>query len=165
MRNVLIFSSCLFLFACSSNSTGSVVNPNTPDMQSTLPGSQELQPTLSSPSNKIDNPYSPKADDSNLKASKAFIDTTEIFIMESFPIQIGFSLSGNLPSPCHQLRIIIESPDKNKEIHINVYSVVQKDQICAQVLEPFQVRLNLGSFPTGHYSIFINQEKINEFDS
>ena len=56
-------------------------------------------------------------------------------------------------------------PDKQNQIYVEVYSVILPDQMCAQVLEPFEANVGLGSFSAGHYSIWVNGEMIGEFDS
>ncbi len=34
-----------------------------------------------------------------------------------------------------------------------------------QVIEPFATTVSLGTFPAGHYSVYVNNELIGEFDS
>jgi hypothetical protein len=36
---------------------------------------------------------------------------------------------------------------------------------CIQVLEPFQEQIDLGTFPSGHYSVWLNGEWVGEFDA
>jgi hypothetical protein len=72
-------------------------------------------------------------------------------------------LQGALPTPCNQLRVIARSPDEQNRIQVDVYSVVDPSQVCAQVLEPLDANIGLGSFPTGHYSVWVNGEMVGEF--
>jgi hypothetical protein len=88
-----------------------------------------------------------------------------LLIFESFSDQISISLSGDLPTPCHQLRVQVNEPDENNKIDVDAYSVVDPDMICIQVLEPFQASIDLGTFPSGHYSVWVNGELAGEFDS
>jgi hypothetical protein len=47
-------------------------------------------------------------------------------------------VTGNTPTPCHQLRIKVPAkPDESGTLAIEVYSVAERGQICAQVLKPF----------------------------
>ena len=85
--------------------------------------------------------------------------------MESFPVQIMLSLSGSLPTPCNQLRVVNHPPNDENQIHVDVYSVIDPTQVCVQVLEPFDANIGLGSFPTGHYTVWVNGEMVGEFDS
>jgi hypothetical protein len=70
-----------------------------------------------------------------------------------------------LPTPCNQLRGDISPPDSENKIVVDVYSVVEADAICAQVVEPFEENFPLGSFPAGHYTLWVNGELVAEFDA
>ncbi len=94
-----------------------------------------------------------------------YLDLAEILIMESYPVQISLHLAGNLPDPCHDLRVVIGQPDGEKRISVEVYSVADPMTICGAMLEPVGVSLNLGSFPAGHYRVLVNEEIIGEFDA
>jgi len=48
---------------------------------------------------------------------------------------------------------------------VEVYSLVQPDQVCIQVLEPFDVNVPLGSYVAGSYTVVINGEEMGEFTS
>ena len=74
-------------------------------------------------------------------------------------------LAGDLPTPCNQLRAKINPPDTENKIVVDVYSVVDPNQVCVQVLEPFEASIDLGAFPTGHYTVWVNGEMAGEFDT
>jgi hypothetical protein len=109
--------------------------------------------------------YTPKPADSTLTRGPVFLDSTDLLTMESFPLQFSLNMKGNLPTPCHQLRISSNGPDAQNQIHLDVYSVVDPNVVCAEVLEPFDVNFPLGSFPTGHYILFVNEAQVAEFDA
>lgn len=113
----------------------------------------------------INSEYLPQRDDGNLTRGNVYIDRSELLIMESYPVQIALMLQGSLPTPCNQLRVIARPPDKENRIQVEVYSVIDPEQICAQVLEPFEANIGLGSFPSGHYSVWANGEMVGEFDA
>ncbi len=104
-------------------------------------------------------------EEENMTRSQVFIDSTELLILESYPIQVHLQLAGSLPTPCHKLRSFITPPDKENRIFIEVYSAVDPEVVCVQVLEPFSSTINLGSFPSGHYIVYLNEELIAEFDN
>lgn len=122
-------------------------------------GSPTNEPVPTKPSS-----YIPSPADSNLTREQIFLDSSDLLTMESFPLQFLLKLKGNLPTPCHQLRISVNPPDSQNTINIDIYSVVDPNTICAQVLEPFDVNYPLGSFPTGHYILLVNGIQIAEFD-
>ena len=122
---------------------------------------------VTSPSDAIApvNPLAPKPSDGKLTRGNVFIQKSELLIRESFPPQISLALSGDLPTPCYELRAVVSAPDQDNKINVDVYSVVDPDMICTQVLKPFQENIDLGAFPSGHYTVWINGELIGEFDS
>ncbi len=111
------------------------------------------------------NPSSPLPSDSNLERGNASISQSELLIRESYPVQIALSFAGELPTPCHQLRVIVSPPDAKNEIHIEIYTVYDPGATCIQVIQPFQEVVETGTFPTGHYTVWLNGEIIGEFDS
>jgi hypothetical protein len=117
------------------------------------------------PMTPSDAPYAPQPGDDSLTRGSAFVEATDILILESFPPQFQLSLSGSLPTPCNELRVVVEEPDTNNNIAVDVYSVVDPAVICIQVLKAFQASVNLGSFPSGHYTVTVNGEPSGEFDA
>lgn len=109
--------------------------------------------------------FSPQNGDIDFTRSDARLEKTELIIRESYPPQISLGMSGNLPTPCHQLRVAINEPDSEKRIMVDVYFVVDPKKSCIQVLKPFQEYVDLGTFPSGHYSVWVNGEQVGEFDS
>ena len=111
----------------------------------------------------VPRPYLPQPGDLALTRGAALIDSTDLLVMESYPVQIILALKGSLPTPCNQLRVVVNPPDQENQIQVEVYSVIDPGQICVQVLEPFEVNVGLGSFPAGHYSVWVNGEMIGSF--
>jgi hypothetical protein len=109
--------------------------------------------------------YDVQPGDGNLARGAVFIEEYGLLTMESYPLQFMLSLSGTLPDPCHRLRAVIQPPDAENKIFIEVYSVADPNTMCIQVIEPFQLNLPLGSFPTGHYMVWVNGKLIAEFDA
>lgn len=111
------------------------------------------------------NPLRPKPGDVKLTRGNIFIQESGLLIRESFPPQVSLSFSGDLPTPCHELRAVINPPDTDNKIVVDAYSVVDPNMICTQVLKPFQESIDLGTFPSGHYTVWINGEMAGEFDT
>lgn len=117
------------------------------------------------PPNVISGDYAPQTGDPALTRAPVFLDSTDLLTMESFPLQFSLNIKGSLPTPCHQLRIANKQSDPQNQIHLDIYSVVDPNMVCAEVLEPFDVNFPLGSYPSGHYTLFINGTQIAEFDA
>jgi hypothetical protein len=123
-------------------------------------------PVDSMPTNEpITNPFAPQPGDESLSRGNVYINEASLIIRESFPPQISLTLTGDLPTPCNQLRAEISPPDTDNKIVVDVYSVMDPSQVCVQVLEPFEASIDLGTFPTGHYTVWINGEIVGEFDT
>ena len=137
----------------------------------TLPPGSAQAPSPDTPVNNLtplppsQAPYAPQPGDDALQRGPAFVEATDLLVLESYPLQFNLSLSGELPTPCHELRIFVGEPDADNNIAVDVYSLVDPNAICIQVLQSFQASVNLGSFPTGHYTITVNGEAAGEFDA
>ncbi len=117
------------------------------------------------PSPVEQNGYMPQPSDSSMIRGNAFLDAKELLTLESFPLQFLLRLTGSLPTPCNQLRVAVSLPDAENKVLVDVYSVSKPDEICMQVIEPFDVNIPLGSFPAGKYTLWVNGEKVAEFQS
>ena len=81
--------------------------------------------------------YAPRPADDALARGRAFVDSTDIK-------DRALRVTGNTPTPCHQLRINVPAkPDASGALAIEVYSVSERGQICAQVLKPFTATVAL----------------------
>jgi hypothetical protein len=111
------------------------------------------------------NPYAPVNGDEGLQRGEVDIDSQEILILESFPPQFRLHVTGALPTPCHQLRAVVHEPNDQNQIHVEIYSVVNPNTVCIQVLEPFEASIPLGSnLEGGSYTVFVNGELVGEIN-
>jgi len=113
------------------------------------------------------NPYAPQSADSTLMAGDIIVDSSSVFLTKSQPPQVMVNFAYFQPTPCHQLRVEISTPDADNHIALKAYAVAEKDKPCALMAlsTPLQASLNLGSFPSGHYFVVLNGNQIGEFDS
>jgi hypothetical protein len=86
-----------------------------------------------------------------------YVDTTDILLLESFPVQVQLQVSGSLPTPCH-------SPDwtvwyGEDAIEVRLWSVADTG-LCAAVLEPFDISIPLGAFETVSLPVVLNGEGV-----
>ena len=116
---------------------------------------------------QFDNPYAPQAGDSDLMAGDITIDSSSVFLSKSQPPQLMVNFDYFQPTPCYQLRVGISGPDSENHIALKAYAVSEKDKACTlmALATPLQASLDLGSFPRGHYVVFLNDNQIGEFDS
>lgn len=122
------------------------------------PASGDLSMKIDPEMNLSFDDLSPVADDKKLSMGKVFIESYELLIKESGPIQAELWVVGQLPTPCHQLRVVVSEPDAKGQINLRAYSVVDPEVMCIQVLEPFQTQIPLSDLPAGKFNIVINDE-------
>lgn len=156
----------LFLLLLALSAACAPLQGSSPEPGTIPPDTAVTNPPAGAPTEEpVTSPYVPQPDDTGLSQAEVYIQEMGLIIRESYPPQISLNLSGELPTPCHQLRVQVEERDENNRIDVNAYSVVDPEMVCAQVLESFQANIDLGTFPSGHYSVFVNGELAGEFDS
>ncbi|HLE52366.1 MAG TPA: hypothetical protein VI755_09895 [Anaerolineales bacterium] len=147
-----LFISELLLAACAGQSipgTGAYPEPGSPGdiiVASPYPGFEQPYPA----------PWEPAVGDENLVRGEVFIEEQEVIVLESFPPQFMLKLSGALPTPCHQLRVKVNDPNPQNQVQVEVYSLAKPDEICIQVLKPFEESIPLGSYTSGKYEVLVN---------
>lgn len=127
------------------------------------------EPTSSEPSGVPiplpTNPYQPRPGDERFTRGPVFIETVDLLIRESYPPQYAVMIKGNLPTPCHEVRAVVEPPEMSNKIKINVFSLVDPEKICVQVLAKFEMTISLGSFPAGNYEVWVNDMMIGHINA
>ncbi len=110
--------------------------------------------------------YEPQPGDDQLTRGDVTVDVSgsRLFTSDTQPRLVSVILKGDLPDPCHQLRIVFTPADTQNKINLDVYSVFDPKTNCVTVIQPFQVTFSLGSFPSGHYSVYVNGQLLGEFD-
>ncbi|NOH03657.1 MAG: hypothetical protein HND47_17695 [Chloroflexi bacterium] len=109
--------------------------------------------------------YAPRPEDASLTRGPAYVDSTDLLTLESYPLQFMLQLKGSLPTPCHALRVAVSAPDAQNKVMVDVYSVSDPNMMCAQMLKSFEVNIPLGSFPAGKYTLWVNGSQVAEFDA
>ena len=85
-----------------------------------------------------------------------YIDSVEVLLLESWPVQVNVIIRGSLPTPCYALGWDLGEPDAGGRIVLSVFSTVDMDEACIQVLQPFEWTIDVGSFTTGSYVLVVN---------
>jgi hypothetical protein len=137
--------------------------PTLPSPPSAYPGPDE--PVSPGSPDPYPSPLDPLPGEESMDRGEAFVDDIQLLVMESFPPQYLLQVRGSLPTPCHNLRADISEPDAQNRIDIVLFSLVDPDMTCIQVLESFQTGINLGSFPQGSYTVLLNGEQVAEFEA
>ncbi|PKN93118.1 MAG: hypothetical protein CVU44_11875 [Chloroflexi bacterium HGW-Chloroflexi-6] len=159
--SILLLTFTIALSACQP-APANLPEPENPDSTVTSPS---LPPDTSVGSWREESPYAVQPGDEKLQGGNIYINSSELLTLESYPPQFVLSVSGDLPDPCHQLRVKVTEADSENRIYVSVYTLVNPDAICIQVLKPFDINIPLGSFPTGEYQLYLNGEKVADFQS
>jgi len=112
-----------------------------------------------------DQPIQPLPVNGQFQSGNVYIDSSDLLILESYPLQLNLVITGNLPDPCHQLQFTVNPPDNMNNIYVKVYSLTDGNSACIQVLDSFSATIPLGTYPSGHYHVYLNSISVGEFDS
>ncbi|MES0359393.1 MAG: hypothetical protein ABUK20_00635 [Anaerolineales bacterium] len=118
--------------------------------------------THTTPPQSTPAPWEPTAGDNNLVRGEVFLDRTDIVILESDIPKFVLRISGALPTPCHNIRVVVSEADDRNNIQVDVYSLAAPDEICIQVLEPFETMVPLGVYTSGEFQVVVNGKEIGE---
>ncbi len=111
--------------------------------------------------------YEPQPGDEKLKRDQVFLEleSSQVVSSQSQPPQVNLTLMGSLSDPCHKLRVVVSPPNARNEINLDVYSVFDLNLACITVIQPFSADIPLGTYPVGHYTVYVNGQLLGEFDS
>jgi hypothetical protein len=107
-------------------------------------------------------PNNPLPTQGSMARGMAFVDKSELVSSKTSPVQYSLKVSGSLPTPCNVLKYDVKKPDAQNRIQVDVYSQVQSDQMCAQVMQPFDTSIPLESLTSGKYSVVVNGSQVGE---
>ena len=116
---------------------------------------------------QFDNPYAPQPGDRDLKRGEIEIQAALVASTRSLPPQILIQFTYLPQDVCYRLRVTVTRPDEQNRILIDAYGVTEAEQACMMMmpLAPQDIRLNIGSFPDGAYTVWLNGRQIGEFNS
>ena len=118
----------------------------------------------------VDDPQVPAEEEdvtppNNAVYAPVTVNTADVLIMESYPIQVAVTVSGTKPTPCNHVREQVAAPNADNEIHISLDSWADPALSCVQVLAEFEQRipLPLSDIADGSYTVWVNGEQVGEF--
>jgi inhibitor of cysteine peptidase len=97
--------------------------------------------------------------DQAVTTGKASVQSIEILIMESFPVQIAVLARGELPDACTEIDQVDQRVDPEAQaLWVEITTVRPTDLACIQVLAPFEERIPLDVYglPAGTYTVDVN---------
>lgn len=88
---------------------------------------------------------------------QAMVESVDVLLMESFPVQISVIARGQLPDGCTQIDEVI-TQQSGDTFRIAVTTVRLPDQVCTQALVPFEqtIALDAVGLEAGTYNVSVN---------
>lgn len=85
------------------------------------------------------------------------VQTVELRILESFPVQVHAVARGELPDPCTSIASVSQAR-RGFDIEVRLTTTRPRDLACIQVLAPFEeiVALDVLGLPAGRYRVEVN---------
>ncbi len=112
-------------------------------------------PTEAPPISTDTSPSSTPGIDRDIYQEHSYVDSMQINIMESFPLQVSVTIQGNLPDGCTYL--VDKKATKTDETTFEVHIFTERDPLalCTQALVPFEetFQLDVAGLPAGTYTV------------
>jgi inhibitor of cysteine peptidase len=88
---------------------------------------------------------------------QAMVESVEVRILESMPVQVQVVVKGNLSDACTKVGDIAQVRDGDS-FNITIASTRQADLVCAQVITPFEetIKLDVTGLKAGAYTVTVN---------
>lgn len=126
---------------------GAVIDPN-PTTESDEPVSSDT------PVPTADNATEPSG---SLIQGVAAVESVEILILESFPVQVHAVARGNLADSCTTIDDVVQTRNGNI-FEVTITTVRPTNALCPEVLIPFEevIPLEVAGLPAGTYTVDVN---------
>ncbi|WP_420644204.1 NBR1-Ig-like domain-containing protein [Candidatus Leptofilum sp.] len=119
-------------------------------------GRNEPDTADSTPTTAADTPTAAVPDDTPLQ-QEAAVDSIEILILESFPVQVNVRARGDLPDGCTTIDNV-ETTQQGTTFNINITTLRQTGELCTEALVPFEetISLDVLGLSAGTYAVNVN---------
>ena len=93
--------------------------------------------------------------DNGYLVEKVTIESVEVRLAESYPVQVFVEVAGYMPDPCWEAQPPTVEQDGSRW-NIEIVAEREADLICAQVIEPYEEVIALGPVDPGDYLVDVN---------
>ncbi|MGH2541439.1 MAG: hypothetical protein ACRDIB_01495 [Ardenticatenaceae bacterium] len=102
-------------------------------------------------------PTQPPPPSGEIETGVAMVESVDVLILESFPVQIHANVRGNLPDTCTQLGEPEQMRDDNT-FTVTLPTLREAGISCAEALTPFEttIPLDVADLPAGEYIVDVN---------
>jgi len=130
------------LVACAPFSPASPGNAVTPDPDEPVSSDDPTPTPVPTPAGDV------------VEGENAILDSLDVLLMESFPLQASAHIRGSLPDGCTTVKETVVEREGNT-FRIRIITARPKDAVCTQALVPFEknVPLDIYGLKAGEYSV------------
>jgi hypothetical protein len=113
------------------------------------------------------NPFAPQDGDSAMQQNEIHIYSASLSYDPTQSPDVYLFFQYYQVTACDQLRVVVNEPDSKDQIILRAYSIAEKDKPCTTLTkrDPLPASIILGSYPKGHYSVYVNGTLAGTFDS
>lgn len=92
-----------------------------------------------------------------IQTDEAIVESIQVQILESYPVQVQAVIRGQLPDACTYIASVTQQRE-GTTFRVRMITARNPNQLCAQVLTPFEqvVRLDVAGLPPGNYEVRVN---------
>jgi SdrD B-like domain len=142
----LVMAACAPVTAAPSTATPPASTPVAPP---------PVTPTTPPPGSPT--PSAPTPTGVAMETGRAPVDSFDILVLESFPVQINLVVRGNLPDACTTIDSVTQSRRGNTFV-VTLKTTRPAGALCGAVLVPYEQRvpLDVQGLPKGTYTVEVN---------
>ncbi len=127
-------------------------------------GGTEPEPTavpdIEAPTQEIPPTFTPEPEPTALTEPSyglAMVESVDVLILESFPVQINVQVQGALPNGCTHIDDVITQAD-GSHFDVAITTVQQPEDVCTEAVVPFEemVPLDVNGLDAGTYTVTVN---------
>jgi inhibitor of cysteine peptidase len=97
-----------------------------------------------------------QADPSNeYEVSEVNVETVDVLLAESYPVQVFVEVTGYLPDPCWEAQEPVTEQNGNR-VDIEILAERKVDEVCPQVIEEYRTTIELGTLEPGEWVVSVN---------
>ena len=119
-------------------------------------GDEEPDAAESTPDTTADTPTATPTTETPLQ-QEANVDSIEILILESFPVQVDVRARGDLPDGCTSIDSV-NTAQQGTTFNITITTLRQAGELCTEALVPFEetISLDVLGLSAGTYAVNVN---------
>lgn len=97
---------------------------------------------------------------SEMTQGPVFVDSTELLLLESYPVQVHLHVKGSLPTPCHTPVWSVKGPDEQGRLDVELHSEAPTEPACVEVLQDLDLTIPLGAYTEADFTVYLNGDEV-----